>query len=825
MIDRAAVKFRALVAKLDGVDLAADNEATTRKRVIDEILEDVLGWDKHRDIHYEERTTEDGTTTYADYVLATANLGIVVEAKRYGKAFDLPSKRHACILGGAISNSDAGEATRQARDYARKLGHQFAVATNGRSWIVFPAARTDGVSFEKTQAHIFNGFSDIDSRFVLFWELLSRERVVEGSLEHALFGRPDTGLDRRLLSELKEPGFRVGRNVVYEHIEPAVTMSLADEALLHDVDGLRFCYVKTTERIKYDSRLRTHLLDIKPYVERKVARPRRKKQKEAYLDKIIETTDLARTPQLILLLGPVGAGKTTFLNYTRKISAADVIDGKAMWHVVDFKPATTADDPRKFIYDSLLTQIDRDTEFHLGKWKETLSKAYAPLIQSLKEGALALLAEADSKAFDKEVAEQVLKERQEVVPFVQTVLKYAAGLRPGFLVVDNVDQIDDVEYQERVFLEAQAAARTMGLNAIVSMRDATYLKHMTSPVFDAFQVDTIYIDPPQVVPVLSRRFSYAKTFLTNKKAEIVSESGKKFIVDDLSCFFDILTHSLLSEDTGFLVEVLSGNNVRRGLLLVRNFLASGHTSADNALFSYATQGSYRFRAHEFFKGAVFGQRQYYREEESLIPNIFDSHTGTRATQLLRFIILSVLKRLGTDENFSGLKVEDIEHDLYQIGVSRELVQQVLSDLVQTGLARTTTGHMLAKDSGVVVTRLGAYAVQELGCTLHYFEPCLIDANVFTDEEWEELVDLTRQVGTRRGPRSIPLRIRRAKAFLGYLQRLQNEWIVSCNRFSLGGAWAEDWIRSTLGPGLETECTRVVKSARRQIKRKRDQSKK
>jgi len=51
--------------------------------------------------------------------------------------------------------------------------------------------------------------------------------------------------------------------------------ALTDEALLEDADALKACYVKSSERVKYDSRLKMHLSDSKPFLERKVVRPRK----------------------------------------------------------------------------------------------------------------------------------------------------------------------------------------------------------------------------------------------------------------------------------------------------------------------------------------------------------------------------------------------------------------------------------------------------------------------------------------------------------------------------------------------------------------------
>lgn len=61
------------------------NEAATRLKVIDRVLKEVLMW-TDSDIKPEEHVTEDGLTTYADYILKTANIALVVEAKRQGQA-------------------------------------------------------------------------------------------------------------------------------------------------------------------------------------------------------------------------------------------------------------------------------------------------------------------------------------------------------------------------------------------------------------------------------------------------------------------------------------------------------------------------------------------------------------------------------------------------------------------------------------------------------------------------------------------------------------------------------------------------------------------
>lgn len=273
-IDAGRLALTEVVETYSSLQLNDANEAETRKKVIDIILEKVLGWLPVEDIKYEEAVRESNKETFADYVITTATTAIVIEAKRVGKSFALPNDKKAAKQGGFLSCGEIGDAMQQARNYAFSLSIPFAVATNGSAWIVFPAVRTDGVTWENTEARIFRSLADIETRFVEFWELLSRQRVIEGNLESTFFGQK-SGLDtRRLLAVVRESGFRLGRNSIYEHIESAIAVAFTDEALLKDKDGLEFCYVMSSERIKYDSRLRIHLADAKPQLDRKTTRPR-----------------------------------------------------------------------------------------------------------------------------------------------------------------------------------------------------------------------------------------------------------------------------------------------------------------------------------------------------------------------------------------------------------------------------------------------------------------------------------------------------------------------------------------------------------------------
>lgn len=810
-VDQGHKVLKDLIQAYGKLVLSDANEAETRFKVIDGMLEKVLGWQKD-DIVPEPPCKEPGHTDYADYLISTATTKIIVEAKRAGAAFNLPSNLKSGKLGGVLSAGALGEAIQQARAYCVTKSAQFAIVTNGDAWIVFPAVRTDGVEFADTQARIFRSLIDIEKRFVEFWELVSRQRAVEGNLEKELLQRDRDANVRRALTLLRDPDLRLGRNTLFHHLSPAVEKVLTDQGLLDDPSALSYCYVKNTERTAFDGRLKMYLTDPKPKLGIAATRVKTSKKSYDYFDQKIGQTTAAHS-KFFMILGQVGVGKSTFLAYTRLVSAKDIIDSKICWLYVDFRKATEHDAPRDFLYSQLLRLIEDDVEFALGDWQKTIQPAYSSEIDNLARGPLYLLKAADPGAFEKEVANVILNERAAIVPYVDRIVKYVAKQRPIFIAIDNVDQIEDDIRQNQIFSEAQAFAQKHQVNIIISLRDTTYRKYKASPTFDAFELDAIYIDAPSVVPVLARRFTFARKLLEGTKVELELENGARFKVDDLGAFFEIAAQSLLSVDGSELIDTLSGGNIRRGLTLAREFLASGHVTADLALQKYLTDKAWRFPIHEIFKGAVLGGRKFYREEDSLLPNMFCSKLGVPTLQLLRLNLTDYLVHMAQTSNFEGLTVDELYGTLHQVGVSQREVDMVLKSLLNSSIIRTLDGAPLAQDSRLVPTRLAGYLVQDLMGRFNFSEMCTLDAHVYDDGLWDQIRKMTQKIQLEGNAISkLRMRIERVRAFVAHLETIEEKWIIEAKRRNLGHGWADAPIKNRLSVLIERDCERAMLSA-------------
>lgn len=147
------------------------NESDTRSKLIDTLLIDVLGWSE-ADIKREGKV-EQG---FFDYQVSAPGITFIIEAKRNFKDFSVPTKHKKAKIKSIYSENQ--ELFKQIRGYAIDIGLQYGILTNGRQFILAKLFNTDGKNWQDNECLLFNGIEDIESRFVEFYENLSKHSVV-----------------------------------------------------------------------------------------------------------------------------------------------------------------------------------------------------------------------------------------------------------------------------------------------------------------------------------------------------------------------------------------------------------------------------------------------------------------------------------------------------------------------------------------------------------------------------------------------------------------------------------------------------------------------
>jgi predicted type IV restriction endonuclease len=278
----ASERFDAIKSFVSEKDLVSANEAQTRFDVIDRMIREVLGW-KHGQISVEEYTKGDEKEGFVDYLLRQGDSTIVVEAKKVGAAFPLPTQKLKLKLSGSVlGDGEIAKAISQAEQYARQKQAQVVVVTNGLCWCFYSLLN----KMEDSYATLLFPFSVTGHGEQLF-RFFAETNVENGSLSRVTNTLPP--IEDRLITAIKYADARIDRNNVADFIAPALNNAFYADALLSNPDILKKCYITTDARIKYDTALGMHLSDPKSIAIKPAQRIKRGKGHEE-LKQIIETS-------------------------------------------------------------------------------------------------------------------------------------------------------------------------------------------------------------------------------------------------------------------------------------------------------------------------------------------------------------------------------------------------------------------------------------------------------------------------------------------------------------------------------------------------------
>lgn len=756
----ASASFDELTAEVSTTDLTQENEAQTRYTVVNRMVREILGWPDPQ-VHVEERLSN----MFFDYVLRSGDETIVVEAKRYGATFPNPTKRRTLRLRGSVLGiGDVGNAIEQVRNYALELGATYAVATNGRCWIAFQPS--DNVA--TGVAHLYFPF-EREGDAEAFHMLLSEPAVAEGSL--LVVRGPSTELANRLLEVIQDADDRVDRNDLADYIAPVLDVALYADAVLSSVEQLEHNYVATEARSRFDALLKVHLTDSKPTQVVPARRVHRGKS-QGELDTIVRAANPSVAPPVTLLIGSVGAGKSTYLKHYELVAGhQSLADKKAHWIYIDFEQMGPGDSPRGFLYKKLRDYLLEDHPNSPTDWTNAVEPAYDSEVSGLARGPLAILFTRDKPAFYKEVSAHIQAEFERTEPYVDRVLTYLSKQSLCVVVLDNIDLYEDEVLETTALAEGLAFSKRTSSHVLVSIRDRTFVRHKNDSVLDAYELKKLWIDPPPFRDVLAARLTFAQKVLRNKDARIPLRNGMVLVVPDLSVFFEIVQRSILAGAAGSFIEAIGDGNIRRGLGLVSNFLTSGHIQANRAMSAYiAGSTQYTFPFHEVFKGTMLGQWKRYKERRSECVNLFEADLGSERLQLLRLWILQHMTARAASDRTLEVSLSSLAEKFGSLGATIDHLVSAMTFLRDHGLVLEVNGEPISRLSVVAVTRAGAYYVKEMTRRFAYVDEVLYDTGIRDADVWANMVALTQGIEREHAPAErMRLRAQRVADFLGYLE--------------------------------------------------------
>jgi len=743
------------------------NEAETRLLLINEVLSSILGWSPEA-FNPESHLSSD-SSHFLDYHLSAPNgIRVVIEAKKTGTTFYFAPKKRYRIYSLSSLRSNHGEelseVIRQAVQYCQVSGTNQFIVTNGRQWI----ASINGwpnVEPSKVQAVVFRDLEDIASNLVEFIDLFSPSGISTQRIR-----------DYALQSEVFVPSFAEKINSAYSNypakaknylVRPieAIMQACFDEMSGEDRRTLlSHCYVSNDASEGYFSRLEffvgqtfpTFIKDCEGGLDRA------KFDKQVGSDPFSKS---ARAPgEAVILIGKIGSGKTTFIEYALK-KLREKYKGTS-WMILHLNMVNkTQLRSRAFDHDRLIDEISTE----LLQQAERLYLDLNPYLYDVlrgtfsaeiqRERAAASPSEKANQDFESKLDAVVVEGRRNSFKHLLRYLSYLNGNRniSTTIVVDNIDR-GTQEFEEVVFSVARRITAETGATTVTAMRDTTFEHGRRGGFLDVSQNLVFAIQPPAFLSVAARRFDYVQNRLSkdSKLFARIRNRLEGFPLERVMDFMSVLAEIVLKEsaDIRECIQSIAGTNVRLALEYLRYFATSANTDIERLLKDYNKKALLNLPSQqpiEVFIRSIMRMdlTRYSESSSSPVVNLFQGNTNQVVSHFTLVRVLQMLRHVAlTSRDAKDCTLSDLMAGVSASpGHSPQLVKNGAEYLGKHGLvlSRDEPEPPYEQDSLIRISAAGVYYLENLIGNREYLrsvadDTIVYDHNTFKTLSWIQTTD-------------------------------------------------------------------------------------
>jgi len=400
--------------------------------------------------------------------------------------------------------------------------------------------------------------------------------------------------------------------------------------------------------------------------------------------------------EILLLIGSVGSGKSTFTDYLRLVALDQPLSKKIEWINLNLNKAPLN---RELIYDWVLKkaiesleQLHTTVDFYDIAF---LKKIYAADIARVKRGKAALYAEGSEKHTDI-IAAEIDRLQSDKVATLQAIIQYFFNMHEKLLVIvlDNCDKGNRND-QLLMFEVASWLKDNFTCMVFLPLRDTTYDQFKNEPPLDTVIKDLVFrIDPPLLEKVIYARLNYAlrQIEVQNGKFSYTLKNGMRVECTrrEVGQYLKSMIATLF-QDQLFrrIITGIAGRNIRKGLEILLDFCKSGYVSEEEILKVRTTSGEYKIPNQLVMKILLKGKRKYYTDLNSNVRNAFHSEQiDPIPDPFSRLDILQWLKdnyRIAGPSRMQGFhKIDELIRDLQAHGHNEKTILKQIRSLVNAG---------------------------------------------------------------------------------------------------------------------------------------------
>lgn len=405
--------------------------------------------------------------------------------------------------------------------------------------------------------------------------------------------------------------------------------------------------------------------------------------------------------QLMLLIGSVGVGKTTFVDYLQMANALPKsVKNNLVWVRLDLNNAPVNNkEIYTWIRNNIIKELQNEFSQDISDYEsiEFIEKLYSVEINKYNKIEGSLKKKISEEEYLRGKIDLIEKSTADLH---QTTLAYTRFLvtekdKVLIIVFDNCDK-KQREEQLLMFQVAQWAKDTFRALILLPLRDETYDHYKDHPPLDtAIKNLSFRIDPPDFKEVLSRRVQLALEKFSpeggvSKNVMLSNGMQVQYKQNERSEYLLAMLESVLRHDKDIrrLITGLSGRNIRRALEIFLGFCSSSYISND-IIFKIRNN---KDKEHEGLPLYIATQalmrstRRFYDSDDSYIKNLFEPYLNSNKNPIyfLRLIILRWLKNSSKEDRWiksSGRKgympLKLMIDELQKIGFEeKNIIEQV-----------------------------------------------------------------------------------------------------------------------------------------------------
>lgn len=712
---------------------------------------------------------------FPDYAIVYAGLPLVIiEAKKPGE--------------------DLMEAYREARLYATELNAQFPSKTNPCQKIIVTNAETTITGNWDSETDLITiKFEDVNAVASNFYDLINfvgSKTVFKQANEILSSVRGATRYSRPL-------SLMGGKTVQNEELKPngfGSTISLEFKYLFNPEsyderkNVVKNAYVKSRRVLKQVDPIEKVIRATIPIGSRELTQISDTSQPNEILAKLSDKRNLKN--QLLLLVGTVGSGKSTFTDYLKEVALSEETKSETTWLSINLNLAPLNRDE---IYKWLKTQIvQKLKEIHSEIDFEDaahLLNVYAPEFQALKKGPASFY-ERDSLEYRKLFAEKLTELESNLDIQANAFTRYLCAERNKLLVIvlDNCDK-RKLEDQLLMFDVANWLKVTYSCLVFLPLRDSTFDNFRKEPPLDTVIKDFVFrIDPPLLREVISARLKYALREMTVNKTKFSFVLPNGMTVEyphtDQGYYLASIVRSLFDNPYfSRLITGLAGRDIRKGLEIFLDFCKSGHINEAEIFKIRQSKGEHVLQNHLISRVILRGQRRYYSDSNSLVRNLF--YSKPEDSQPNPFTRLSILRWLkqnfrkeGPSRAIGYHKVSLLFNELIPYGHALERLRVELLILIRNRcvVTESQSEEHFDEEDLVAIAPSGIIHL-ELLTDLNYISACAEDVWYRESKPANEVQQrITNRVGS--GHYSRETAIINSDILISYLEAFKSNVLLS-----------------------------------------------